>query len=251
MVGSENAIRFVKSLALGVFGILVLTTFAGIAFNVGGTDLDQGWAIIAAPGYDDSQHKTEAKNLRSYLLERGWDDDHIIFLGDGEASYDDGEATIENFEDAIDYVSQHSSVEDVIFISVLDHGVKGENGKHYLKFGDDLDETMSDTELDAQLDEITDFDTLVVDIAGPYSGGFIAETQADGRLIITDCSDEEDYKESEYTFYEALTDEDADLDGDGKISVEEAHAFMVASMNNQSPQLSDPDGDDDFVIPEY
>ena len=49
----------------------------------------------------------------------------------------------------------------------------------------------------------------------------------------------------------ACTDPDADLDGDARVSVEEAHAFMIASMNKSTPQLEDPDSQEDFHMPEY
>ena len=84
-----------------------------------------------------------------------------------------------------------------------------------------------------------------------FSGGFISLAIGDERIIVTDCSTDEWYKKSEYSFYEALTDLDADLDGDKMVSVEEAHAYMIASMEDSTPQLEDPDPQEDFLLPEY
>ena len=246
-----NHTRLEQTLVLSSLTLLVLTAFAGVSMTAGAADLDHGWAIIAAPGYEDSQHKGEAQNLYAYLIDQGWGDDNIIFLGDGTASYDDGEATIDNFEDAIDFVSLHSSAEDVVLVAVLDHAVEGDDGSYYLRFGDDLDEEMKDTELDQQLDEIEDFSVMIVDIAGPYSGGIGAVVRDDDRLVIADCAEDESYRMSEYTFSEALTDEDGDLDGDGKVAVEEAHAYMMVSMDTQTPQIYDPCAMEDFVIPAF
>jgi len=240
-----------KTLSVGLVTLLVLVTFAGVAYNTAATDLDQGWAIIITPGMKWSHHK-EARDLHAYLIDRGWDDDHIIFLSSITGwSFCDGAPTIENFEDAIEFVNESSTLDDVVFIAVLDHGVKTESGDYYLRFGKRLDEFMSGPEFGEELDGMVNYNTMVVDIAGSYSGAFIDEVRADDRIIVTDCDCNESYRKSEYTFHEALTDEDADSDGDGQVSVEEAHAFMVESMYNTTPQIYDPDEDEDFVIPEF
>ncbi len=245
----STQIHRIFCLVLAVF--MALAVFAVMAHRSAATDLDHGWAIIVSSGNSNSVHGQEAKDLRTYLVERGWDDEHIIYLDWGGQYYVDGDPTQAAFEDAIDFVDQVSTVDDVVFIAVLDHGVDGGSDDYFLRFGKKLDEYMSDTEFAAQLDSIDNYRTMVVDIAGSYSGGFIDEASADDRIIVTDCDVDEEYKKSEYSFYEALTNMDADLDYDGKVSVEEAHAFMQASMYNTTPQIDDPDPDEDFIIPEF
>ena len=240
-----------KVLTFGLCLLLALTMFVGMAYQSNATDLDHGWAIIVGPGNSNSVHTQESKDLRDYLLEKGWDDEHIIYLDYGGQMYIDGDPTKANFEDAIDTVDRVSTPDDVVFIAVMDHGVDGGDNDYYLRFGKKLDEYISDTAFATLLDSIDNYRAMVVDIAGSFSGGFIDAASNGDRIIITDCDVDEFYKKSEYSFCEALTDIDADMDFDGMVSVEEAHAYMVASMYNTVPQLDDPDPNEDFVLPEY
>jgi hypothetical protein len=240
-----------RALAICLFALMVLTVMAGLVEDSSATDLDHGWAVIVGPGNSNAVHTQEAKNLRTYLLDKGWDDEHILYLDYGNVNFRDGEPTKEEFVKAIEYINMVCTDDEVVFIAVMDHAVEGENGEYYLRFGKKLDQYMSDTEFGQCLDSIEHYKAMVIDIAGPYSGGFIPMARENDRLIVTDCDSSEYYKKSEYSFYEALTDPDADLDGDAKVSVEEAHAFMIASMNRSSPQIVDPDPQEDFHMPEY
>jgi len=230
---------------------LVLILFASMAYDTGATDLDHGWAIIVGPGNAASVHQKEAENLYSYLVERGWDENRIILLSEKNKDIRDGTPTKDEFVKAMNYVNKACNGDEVVFIAVMDHAVEGDDGDYFLRFGKQLDEYMSNTEFGECLDKIQNYRAMVVDIAGPYSGGFISLAIGDERLIVSDCSATEWYKKSEYSFYEALTDMDADLDGDKKVSVEEAHAYMIASMEKSTPQIEDPDVNNDFMIPEY
>jgi len=240
-----------RALSIGVISLLFVTFFSGVVQTASATDIDPGWAIIVGLKDDNLDHMQEAMDLRTYLIERGWNDDQILFLCYGDMSYIDGEPTKKNFRAAIKYIDKVSTDNDIIFISVLDHGVDGGDGHYYLRFGENLDQYMKDTRFGSQIDRIDHYRTMIIDIAGPYSGAFIEHTEADDRIIVADCDSDEFYRTSEYTFSEALTDEDADTDGDGKVSVEEAHALMLESMDGTTPQLSDPDDDDDVVIPAF
>ncbi len=240
-----------KALTAGITLLITLAAFVGIADEASATDLDPGWAIIVGLNDGSVDHTQEAMNLRSYLLERGWDDEQIIFLCPGDMPYIDGYPTKRNFKRAINHVARVSTSDDLVFIAVLDHGVDGEDGKYYLRFGEDLDRYMSDRRFGRRLDRIENYRTMVVDIAGSYSGAFIDNAEGNNRIVVADCSPTETYLESEYSFYEALTDMTADTDYDGQVSVEEAYALMLDSMHSTTPQIDDPNPDSDVVIPEF
>ncbi len=238
-----------RFLSLSLVALLIFPVLAGIAHKASATDLNPGWAIIVTTG--KGWRHQEAKDLHNYLTERGWDEDQIVFLSKKKCSFRDGKATLNNFKSAIEYVGGVSSPGDIVFIAVLDHGVDGGDGDYFLRFGKRPRQHMSDTEFGEQLDSIGNYQAMVVDIAGSYSGGFIEEAEGDNRVIITDTDCTERYRKSEYTFSEALVDWDADTDMNGIISVEEAYELMLATMEDTSPQISDPDDDDDIEIPVF
>ncbi|UCE74851.1 MAG: hypothetical protein JSV56_03890 [Methanomassiliicoccales archaeon] len=106
------------------------------------------WALLVAPVRAEWELclKDDISDMRNYLLARGWDDDHIIFLTveDPTGEFEwwiDGDATWQNVKNALDALERggaydfvHSTGEvttqdfkpsdkdDIIYISLKDHG---------------------------------------------------------------------------------------------------------------------------------
>jgi len=230
-------------IAVGVFALFMVPPQAEA------TELEApGYALIAAPVFGLNDHLDEAENLRSYLLAHGWTDESIIYLADSSETYMDGDATKDAIEDAIADIANDATENDIVFISVLDHAQKGEDNHTYFRTGDPGDPTyFSDTEFAGWVDDITDFSTMVIYISCPYSGGFVSELEGEGRIVIADCGATQTYTSCEYTFYQALTEEDADTDEDGKVSVEEAYTYMEDYMEVQDPVIYDYQDEEIFL----
>jgi len=236
-----------------IIGFLILTLgFSALIVappSTEATELDgPGYALIAAPQFGLTSQVDEAEALRSYLLGHGWTDEMICFLADSTENYVDGDATKDNIEEALENIALNSNPSDIIFIAILDHGQDME-GTAYFRTGDEGSPVyISDTQFASWVDDIEDFTAMVLYISCPYSGGFVGELEGDGRIVISDCGVMEDYTISEYTFYEALIEEDADTDNDQKVSVEEAYTYMEDTMTEQHPVIYDYQEDVDLFL---
>lgn len=212
-----------------------------------------GWALIAAPCYGESTHIDEAKELRDYLLDHGWTDDRIIFLADWDADYVDGTAYKADIKDAIkNNIAKESTEDDIVFLAVLDHATERDNGHVYFRTSDpdEEDETayIKDTRLAKWVSKITNFDTMVIYISSPHSGGFVDELEDNCRIVIADCQQEQSYTQREYTLAEALQAKKADTDKDGRITVEEAYAYMEVKMTLLDPEIYDYQTDEQWCL---
>ena len=219
---------------------LGIASFFVVSPSVEATDLEgPGYALIAAPTFGTSNHISEAEDIRDYLLDRGWTDDRIIFLADSTASYVDGDATKTEIKDAMDDIALNSNPDDIVFIAVLDHAQDRDDGHSYLRIGDvNNPTTIKDTTLGTWVGAIEDYKTMVISISSSCSGGFVKELKGDHRIVVTDADVGQNYVKAEYSFYQALTESDADDDGDGKVSVEEACTYMEDTMVVQDPIIS-------------
>jgi len=165
-----------------------------------------GYALIAAPVFGSNDHIDKAKDLRNYLLDRGWIDERIFFLADSSEFYIDGNATKSGIKDTIEDIALDSTSNDLVFIAILDHAQDGE-GTTYFRTGDtDNPTNISDTEFAGWVDGITNFSTMTIYIRSPYAGGFVEELEGDKRIVISDCEENQSYTEGGFSFYEALTE---------------------------------------------
>ena len=243
-----------KALSLiSVFFMISLGALAMLAVvpqEADAIDFDQpGYALIAAPKFGEVSHANEALKLRDYLVDKGWGDDRIIFLGKWTKDYADGIATKENIKAGVDEIAKKATSDDIVFIAILDHATEGPDGHIYFRTGDSTEETyVKDTEFEGWMDSITNFRHMVIYVASPYSGNFVDGLGGDYRIILSDCGVDQTYKAGENTFYKALTEAKADLDSDGKISIEEAYGWMEDKKRKLDPMFSDFDESEDCFL---
>lgn len=224
-----------------VLTIFVSTIFFGTMFIVitpTKTKADyldeEGWAIIAAPPDTRIDTLLEVLALRSYLKEHGWRDSHIIFLIDEKDWYFvDGDATKANIKKGIEYIAKHATNNDTVFIGILNRGSKGKDYSYF----ETKDGILKDSDLGKWIDWIK-CKEMVIEISASYSGGFIDDCKGNNRLIV--CS----HAENQFTLFNfyrlsrGLKSTDADIDNNGRISVEEAHLYEKKNIKGKQTPVS-------------
>lgn len=215
---------------------VIMTMFVAVKpMETEGDHLDEGgYALLAAPGFIGPDIELEIQALRSYLLSHGWTDDNIIFLIDDKNwGYVDGDATRANIQNGIAYIAQHSTSSDTVFIGVLDRATDGIECTYFeTSIG-----IFTDDDLGGWIDEIT-CNQMVIEISSIYSGGFIEECKGDDRLIVCSHEEGQSTEPNLYRLSRGLTTMDADTDNDGRVSVEEAHAYEEENMVGEQTPVS-------------
>ena len=231
--------------------LVMLSLLAALPTQVQATDFDQpGYALIAAPKFGEVSHSNEALKLRDYLMDKGWSDDRIIFLGKWDnKDFVDGTATKENIKDGFDEIALKATQDDIVFVAILDHATEGDDGHIYFRTGDTQAEThVKDTEFGGWVDSIPSFRHLVIYIASPYSGNFVEPLEDDMRIILSDCGIDQTYHAGETTFHKALTNTNADSNDDKSISIEEASEWMEEQKRKLDPMFSDFDEEEECFL---
>ncbi len=181
------------------------------------------WVFIAAALHDpvnymDDPDYQEAMALHDYFLGLGFDEEHIILLVDYDTMNPivDGAATKGNIFAALDFLATVSTSDSFLFIGILNLGHESGDG-FWVQLSD---EPLYDCDLDTKLDALT-YDEMVVTLVFRYSGGFLPEIGQSGRLCIASCKNNIDV-DTDFRLSNALTNPNADWNGNGRISFEEA-----------------------------
>jgi hypothetical protein len=192
--------------------------------ETGTAQVDEGWA------------------LHNWLIDHGWQDDHIVFLADHEGS--DGEPSLDNIHDAISAVAFNSGKDSLIFISALDEGQWGD-GQYCIHTSDGL---LSENQLGMWVNEITTYGKMGIEVSGRYTGAFVPPLVGHDRVIVTSHASSESYATNNYRLSVGLYMSGADYNGDAHVSLQEAHAYqcmyiMTHYKDTQTPQILDCSGD--------
>lgn len=224
--------RIKAKTVLGIlFSVMLFITAINISTQADHLD-EEGWAMICAPGNVGEDIETEIQALRIYLINNGWTDEHIILLIDNKNwDYCDGDATKANIQNGIEYIAEHSTSTDIVFLGILDRASKGQDGTTYFETSNG---DFTDMEFGEWIDGIT-YEEMVIEVSSNYAGGFIDECKGDYRLIVCSHTENQITEINYYTLSRGLTTQEADTDEDGRISVEEAHAYekdLVELLSN-------------------
>ncbi|HEC76585.1 MAG TPA: hypothetical protein ENI33_04930, partial [Thermoplasmatales archaeon] len=193
-----------------------------------------------------------------------WEWQPLPYDFNSESSWIDGDATYSNLWQALNQTRQNATIDDLIFINLMNHGggwipqcgcggiANGNrpNGRSDPKIdNDEINDGMEeyfctysdpnegwnksnywyDDELDIVLDQMS-YKHMVVLVDTCHSGGFIPDISGPNRIILTSGREDETTYSYYYRFYERINisrSPDADVNGDGKISVREAHFYAV------------------------
>ena len=174
----------------------------------------------------------------------------------------DGEPTKSNVNQGLTWLGQVSTVNDLVFIMLLNHG--GTGAVIYLSDGV-TDETMTGSELGTGVRPIP-HDKIVIILGHCYSGAFVQYLSASNHIVMTSVDASHQSIGTEYdvdddgiffpepsdtvaffSFPEilvtALSSHDADADGNGEVSFGEAYDYVVAHDGVDITPLLDDNGD--------
>jgi len=234
--------------------------------DIGADEYFPLWAVIVGvsnyndPGIDVLPYAiNDANNIYTQLLDSGWAPDHIKLLTDSQA-------TKANIEDAIDWMGEHASINDVCLFFFSGYGTYSIDDLPPDEEADGHDEficpadtqlgfaesAIRDDELATWMDPILAQKVIILDAC--RSGGFINDFQRPGYVILTACEEDkgaaswDELQHSVFTYYilEGLNGP-ADSNKDGKISAEELFSYasprvveyMVEQEQYQQPLLYD------------
>ena len=180
---------------------------------------------------------------------RGFTSSPTDLDGDGQPDVNDA-ATDHTLSNVLIKLSRELTSEDHLFLFVVDHGGSKDkqNDSYIWLWGD---KQLSDKHL-SLLINLFDIGSINILMGQCYSGGFIDDLIGNHRIMTTACSGSEQswispdkpYDEFVYHWICAVNgaDEkgnrvDADINGDGKVSMEEAYTYaMRHDRVNETPQ---------------
>jgi hypothetical protein len=134
--------------------------------------------------------KLTSGRLYELLLDRGYDDETIIYLNVEETHEIDGENRVDgiscqqNFETAINWLCDYSDSTDQILIYIIDHGVRAlfDLGYVILNYRNKLWDKEYENILD---NDNLNYQTLICVIEACHSGVFVDKISGPKRIIIT------------------------------------------------------------------
>lgn len=232
-------------LGSGAVGILVAgLALLSLGVPAGGSLMssDDAWAVIFATDESGTAQVDEGWALHEWLIDHGWQDDHIVFLADHEGA--DGEPSLDNIEDAIKAVGSVSDKDSLIFISALDE-VQWSDGNAYFHASDG---TFTQDQLGQWVNEIKTYGKMAIEVSGSNTGAFIPPLIGHDRVIATSHAMTESCDTNNYRLSVGLGMSGADFNGDDHVSFQEAHAYqcmyiMNHYQNTHTPQILDCTGD--------
>ena len=169
--------------------------------------------------------------------------------GDGQSDVDYA-ATEQTLSQTLIRLSKQLTSEDHLFLFVVDHGgSRDKENDSFIWLWDD--KQLSDKHLGLLLN-LFDIGSVNILMGQCYSGGFIDDLIGDSRIVTTACSGNEQswtspdkpYDEFVYHWICAVNGADelgnpvnADINHDGKVSMEEAYAYATRQDRvNETPQ---------------
>jgi len=229
----------------GLTGLLIMgITVLALGMPAGGSLMsgDDAWAVIFATDEEGTAQVDEGWALHNWLLDHGWQDSHIVFLADHSGA--DGFATKDNIHDAISDVALHSGPNSMIFISALDD-LQWSDGQLYFHASDGL---ISNGELGIWVNEIGTYGKMGIEVSGRYTAAFIPNLEGNDRAVMTSHACTENSMPNNYKLSVGLGSSCADYNGDGYISLQEAHTYEYKFITThfpgtQTPQMESCTGD--------
>ncbi|MDH3365718.1 MAG: caspase family protein [Thermoplasmata archaeon] len=202
-------------------------------------------------------HKDAIDMYDLLVNENGWNPSNVILL------YNES-ATAENILDGISWLSAmcNSCPRSTALIFFSGHGSFFCDNKAVRNWDEPVDECIVPHDGDSQWIQNIIFDDVmreqlssfgsartILILDACYSGGFIEDVGAEGRLILTSCGEREMCWEGvetgkvriqngvfTYCLLEAFRGA-GDMDGDGKVSVEEAGSYAMDRVRDFTPDV--------------
>ena len=167
---------------------------------------------------------SEASALKTALTERhGLPEADVVYLGENEGGAGvDGHATVAEITKVLGEIAQRAAADDRVLVVLIGHGTYQGGETRFNLPGPDLGPEDFARGLAAFPTQ-----TLALVHTGSASGGFLAPLSGPNRVLVTATRSERELNATEFSryFVEAVADEGADLDHDGRVSLLEAFEY--------------------------
>ena len=253
-----NSVRFLvfsfsRFLLCSLSALSVCLILSCILFITPDTAAEDYALIIGGVGgeksfYDEFWNATS--RMRNLLIEEyDYAPERVTFLFEdsGEVSdLVDGKSTKAGVETAFADLQSRVQSDDRFLLFMVGHATKTAGGLKFNSPGRDI----SDIECAALIEGIP-AERMILIFGFPYSARVVSQVSKEGRIIITACSAREGYMRSGFgnIFVEAFSDNTADADDNGAISLLEAFLYTQSRVktwyeNDGSVQSEHPHLDD-------
>ena len=182
------------------------------------------------PEYRETFHGW-ATDLATIAVERlGLDANRVVYLGERPADHPgiiQDRSTRENMASAMAGMARDAGPQDQILIVLIGHGTGSGDAAQFNLPGPDL----TPGDLDVMLRDFRTQKVAVVNTT-PSSGPFVKGVSGPNRVILTATRTAQEGNETQFGAYfvEALKEDGADLDKDGRISLLEAFEFTRSEV---------------------
>lgn len=207
----------------------------------------------ASPANNHIRYWNDLLAMYTILTANGYPADHItVIYADGSAkgagmpvNYSASKA---NIATAFSNLAAKVGPDNAVYIMLNDHGAVMDGGHVGLDLWYDK---MSDAEFAAQVNKITQFKHMLIQMKQCYSGGFVDDLTGPNRVVMSSCRADQvswakltlDFGEFTYWYMSALKGSfvdgtgpcNADKSGDQKISIAEAWNF--AREHDKAPEV--------------
>lgn len=222
-----------------IFALSVLyISGAGFAADIP----ESGKALIVAPVVNGDQSALQkALDMRAYLLSRGWSDSDIVFLTGGLSEpFVDGPATPERVMEELDNLATYADGDTYVQINIYDHAADTDGLLVFHLEGGDLS-------VDTFVQKVNSItcDWMFLELSTNYAEnvakGIITK---DSHIIMCSHAENQVTEFNYFNIVKGLTNPEADTNGDGSVSLEEAFYFeynVVTDLSDgeQTPVMYD------------
>jgi hypothetical protein len=198
---------------------------------------------VLISGMTEERHEENINLAYNTLIGSGYKPENIYILDDdgrSDRNYPvDASAEKSTIKLLFDHLKKRVDNKDSLFVYVTNHGEKEDDQSSILLYGEDVYEKDFEkylTGIEAKIG------ILVFDQC--YSGGFAKRLGKGKYVAIAACQPDESSKENTFpqAFFKAFKDTIADINKDGRLSVEEAFIYAAshdrnATHGNQKPML--------------
>ena len=170
--------------------------------------------IVSGYGGYPSTELVKASSFHDYI---NCTDEDIVYLTSPSDPDTDGPANISNVEDAFEWLQNNSLPSDEVTIYISDHEKRVMNDTYFV-FDDG---NISSDTIDSWLDQVQCSGMTLI-LNGERSGLGGPDLSKPTRVVICSMGSEEENDPDLFNITRGLNDPQADTDGDGEVSFEEA-----------------------------
>ena len=229
MSGRERSI-----MVAGLISAVVCISICILFGSADGTPSSDRKAIILISTTDpDIDEEGKAQSFYGYLLDEGYSEDDISFLGFEETEGSDGTANISNINQAFEDLIAFEDPLDEVIIYISDHeqGVLGNSSFVF------IDGSITADTISLWMDSI-DYTEATMILNGNRSGLAGPELQDPDRVVISSMDWDQTSDQDLFNITRGLTDQTADINFDGVVSYYEAYMkeCFTLRFEDQNPQ---------------